>query len=91
MERDEIKRKLTVLFAKIFQDSQIDLSLIEYVDFADELGMDSIAFITLIIEIETEFGITVPDNLLLMDKFKNMDDAIQIVDTQLSTNKVKIG
>ena len=83
MNRDEIKEKLIVLCAEIFKDSNVDTDLLEYVDFADDLGMDSITFITLIVELEATFDITVPDDLLLMDNFKNMDDVIKVVAEQL--------
>ena len=83
MNRDEIKEKLISLCAEIFKDSNVDTDLLEYVDFADDLGMDSITFITLIVELEATFDITVPDDLLLMDNFKNMDDVIKVVAEQL--------
>lgn len=83
MNRDEIKEKLIALCAEIFKDSNVDTDLLEYVDFADDLGMDSITFITLIVEIEAAFDITVPDDLLMMDNFKNMDDIIKVVTEQL--------
>ena len=83
MNRDEIKEKLIALCAEIFKDSNVDTDLLEYVDFADNLGMDSITFITLIVEIEAAFDITVPDDLLLMDNFKNIDDVIKVVAEQL--------
>ena len=83
MNRDEIKEKLIALCAEIFKDSNVDADLLEYVDFADDLGMDSIMFITLIVEIEAAFDITVPDDLLMMDNFENMDDVIKVVAEQL--------
>ena len=79
MNRDEIKEKLIALCAEIFKDSNVDTDLLEYVDFADDLGMDSITFITLIVELEATFDITVPDDLLLMDNFKTMDDINKLV------------
>ena len=84
MNRDEIKEKLVALCTEIFKDSNVDTDLLEYVDFADDLGMDSITFITLIVELEAAFDITVPDDLLLMDNFKNMDDVIKVVAAQLA-------
>ena len=84
MNREEIKEKLIALCADIFQNSGVDTNLLEYVDFSDDLGMDSITFITLIVEIEASFEITVPDDSLLMDNFKNLDDVIQVVTDQLA-------
>lgn len=84
MSREEIKEKLIALCAEIFQNSGVDTDLLEYVDFEDDLGMDSLTFITLLVEVEAAFGITIPDDLLLMDNFKNMGDVIQIVVDQLA-------
>ena len=84
MSREEIKEKLITLCAEIFENSGVDTDLLEYVDFEDDLGMDSLTFITLLVEVEAAFGITIPDDLLLMDNFKNMGDVIQIVVDQLA-------
>lgn len=84
MTHDEIKEKIIVLCSEIFQNSGVDTDILEYVDFSDDLGMDSITFITLIVEIEAAFDIMVPDDLLLMDNFKNVDYIIGVVDEQLS-------
>lgn len=83
MSSEEIKEKLITLCAEIFQNSGVDTDLLEYVDFEDDLGMDSLTFITLLVEVEAAFEITIPDDLLLMDNFKNMGDVIQIVADQL--------
>lgn len=84
MSREEIKEKLITLCAEIFQDSGVDTDLLEYVDFEDDLGMDSLTFITLLVEVEAAFEITIPDDLLLMDNFKNLGDVIQIVVDQMA-------
>ena len=84
MSREEIKEKLITLCAEIFENSGVDTDLLEYVDFEDDLGMDSLTFITLLVEIEAAFEITIPDDLLLMENFKNMGDVIQIVVDQLT-------
>jgi len=84
MSREEIKEKLIALCAEIFQGSCVDTDLLEYVDFEDDLGMDSLTFITLLVEVEAAFEITIPDDMLLMENFKNMGDVIQIVIDQLA-------
>ena len=84
MSREEIKEKLITLCAEIFENSGVDTDLLEYVDFEDNLGMDSLTFITLLVEIEAAFEITIPDDLLLMENFKNMGDVIPIVADQLA-------
>jgi acyl carrier protein len=79
----EIKEKLIVLCAEIFQKTGVDTDLLEYVDFEDDLGMDSLTFITLIVEIESHFEIIIPDELLLMENFRTINAIGQIVENQL--------
>ena len=86
MTHNEIKEKIIALCSEIFQNSGIDADILEYVDFSDDLGMDSIVFITLIVEIEMKFDITVPDEWLLMDNFKNVDSVFKVVTEQLAKN-----
>ena len=86
MTHNEIKEKIIGLCSEIFQNSGIDADILEYVDFSDDLGMDSIVFITLIVEIEMMFDITVPDEWLLMDNFKNVDSVFKVVTEQLAKN-----
>ena len=50
MNREEIKERLIELCGEIFRDEGIDLGLIKYVDFYNDLGMDSISFISMIVE-----------------------------------------
>ena len=51
MTKELIKSNLIDLCSEIFKESNVDTDLIEYVDYVDDLGMDSITFITLIVEI----------------------------------------
>lgn len=83
MPTDEIKSELIQLITELFKEKGYDVDIIEYVDLIDDLGMDSITFITLIVEVEAVFGITIPDDMLLMDNFKNVHDTVQIVANQL--------
>lgn len=87
MTHNEIKEKIIAVCSEIFQNSGIDADMLEYVDFSDDLGMDSIVFITLIVEIEMMFDITVPDEWLLMDNFKNVDSVFKVVAEQLAKKR----
>ena len=79
MNREEIKERLIELCGEIFRDEGIDFGLIKYVDFYNDLGMDSISFISMIVEIEACFDITIPDDMLLMENFRNVTDVVHIV------------
>lgn len=70
---------------KVDEYLYIALDSIDCVDFINDLGMDSIMFITLVVEIETRFDITIPDHLLSMEHFNTIDAAVDIV-SKLSLN-----
>lgn len=86
MNKNDIKEKLIEICVKIFQGQDVDTDLIEYVDFVDDLGIDSISFITLVVEVEEAFGIVIPDDLMLMENLKNVDQIIHIIYDQLTCN-----
>ena len=46
--------------------------------------MDSITFISIVIEIESRFGIEVPDEMLQMENFKTVDDIVKVVTQELA-------
>ena len=80
MNSDEIKNKLINMIQTLFPDSGVDKDVLPYVDLIDDLGMDSITFISIVVEVEDLFGITVPDDMLLMENFRDIDGIIQIIE-----------
>ena len=62
-----------------FMPAREVMDLIEYVDLIDDLGMDSMIFLSVIIELETTFDIIIPDDLLLMENFREIDTIVDIV------------
>lgn len=84
MTREDIKKSIIDLLAELFVEQYFDRDILEYIDLIDDAGMDSITFISLIVEIEAKFNITVPDDMLLMDNFKNADDVTNVVHNELN-------
>lgn len=80
MDRKEIETKLADMLLKLFPDSGVDADIIRYVDLVDDLGMDSLTFVSIIIEIESTFDITVPDDMLVMDYFKSFEAIIDSIE-----------
>lgn len=76
MNRETIKKELVQLINTLFKDNGYDVEITENIDLIEDMGMDSIIFIAMIIEIEAKFGIIVPDDRLLMDNFKYVDEII---------------
>ena len=87
MERNEIKIKVVDILNTLFPNSGIDTSILEYVDLIDDLGMDSMTFISIVVEIEFVFNIIVPDDILLMENFKNVDDIVGGIENMMSTTQ----
>lgn len=79
METNKIKAEVIQLLSELFADKGFDTDIIEHVDLIDDMGMDSITFISIIVKIESKFNITVPDDVLLMDNFKKVDDIVVVV------------
>lgn len=79
MNKNEIKEKLIEICTKTFPNQDIDADLIEYMDFVDDMGMDSMTFISIVVEIETLFEITVPDDLILMENFRRVEDIVELI------------
>lgn len=88
MTTDEIKAEVINLISELFKDKGFDTDIIEYADLVDDMGMDSITFISIVVELEAKFNITVPDDMLLMDSFKKVDDIVAVVGNELAKGVV---
>lgn len=84
MNRAEITEKLIEKLKELFADRNVDTDTLEYVDLIDDLGMDSITFISIVVEVEDIFGITVPDDMLLMENFRNVDGITKIIEGEIN-------
>lgn len=84
MTQEKIKESVIDLLAELFAELNFDRDILEYIDLFNDAGMDSITFITLVVEIEAKFNVTVPDDMLLLENFKNADDILGIVENELA-------
>lgn len=75
--KNNIKTRLVRIIKDSFAEFDLDESSIQAIDLIEDLGMDSVTFITIVIQIEEEFKITIPDELLLMENFKNINLIMQ--------------
>ena len=87
MEKNEIKAKIIGIMSNLFQNSDVDTDVLKYVDLIDDLGMYSVNFISLIIELEAEFDIQIQDDQLLMDKFREYSSIYSIVEELLMSKE----
>lgn len=87
MCKDCIKEKVVDILSKIFYYKSVDKDLIEYVDLIDDLEIDSISFISMLVEIESAFGITIPDDFLLVNYFSTVEDIVNLVKSMLEAKE----
>lgn len=79
MDKSNIQNILADLIYDLFAVRKIDKDIIPYVDLIDDLGMDSITFISIIIDIEDKFNIVIPDEKLLLEEFRTFENVLNIV------------
>jgi len=83
MDLFEIRNKVMNVLSEMFADMNISTEVFELVDLADDLGMDSLTFITVIVKLEALFNITFPDEMLLMENFKTVDNIVTIINNEV--------
>lgn len=90
MKIEEVKEKLIQLIPNLFKDNGFEVKDIETCDLVEDLGMDSLIFMTLIVELEEVFELNIPDELLLVENFNRFDKILHIIATvvgnQISEN-----
>ena len=72
----------------LFPNSGVDSDILEYVDLIDDLGMDSVIFISMVVEIESIFEIIVPDDMLLMENFRNVDGILAVIESAMNVDEI---
>lgn len=89
MNENKIKLILIDILSALFPDCGFDKDILEFADLMDDLGMDSITFISIIVKIEEIFGIIVPDDMLLMENFRSVKDIVLIVEHEIEGKHVE--
>ena len=84
MTTEVIKKEIIELISELFVNKGVDTDVIEYADLIDDLGMDSITFISIVVEIEAHFGIEIPDQMMLLECFRQVDDIVSIVEKEIT-------
>ena len=87
MNETEIKDRVIKIVSNIFEERGFEKDVIEYIDLIDDAGLDSITFVSLVIEIETEFGITVPDEMLLPENFRQIDNFVSVIKHEITLSE----
>ena len=79
MNKEEIKSKIKDIIVE--QNSVNAPEVTDNADFEGDLGMDSIDNLELLMEIEREFGITIPDDEA--EKVSCLSDYVELVEKYL--------
>ena len=79
MTAETIKQEVIELISELFKDKGFDIDRIEYVDLIDDLGMDSITFVSMVVEIEDHFKILIPDDLLRFENFNSVNKIVKLI------------
>lgn len=80
MNKDFLKKNIKEIIISKLNLQELDDEIIENMDLYLDAAMDSLTFISIIIEIENVFDIIIPDDLLIMDKFRNFKKICDIVE-----------
>ena len=88
MREDILDKVLKVLNANL-ENTEITFEQTE--DDLSALGMDSIAFIRVIIALEEEFDIEIPDEYLLITEMNTLSKMTDVISTVLDNQNNSIG
>ncbi len=88
---NENKKRLIEIIFELTNCDELDSSMIDKVDLIDDLNFDSLTFISMIIEIEAKFSIIIPDNLLLIENFRNVGQIVEIIEKNQKKGNNKNG
>jgi acyl carrier protein len=87
MKAEKINSELIGLIINSFYDRGFEFDNVEYWDLIDDLNMDSITFISLVVEIEARFDIEVPDDLLLIEYFRSVDNIVKLIEDEITSKQ----
>ncbi len=87
MKHEEIKSAVAGVISEVFAEEKIEPVMIDTIDLVDDLGMESITFISLIMALEKKFVIRIPDAMIKAENFRKIDDIAAIIEGELAKQK----
>jgi acyl carrier protein len=75
MDRDELFEKIKVVIVDQLGADEDDIT--EEASFVDDLGADSLDIVELVMALEEEFGVSIPDEQA--EKIKTVGDAVDFI------------
>ena len=81
---DKIKIEVINIIKDVFKNVGIDTCFIEVGDLVEDFGMDSLTFISIVVDIETKYNIEIPVEQLFINNFKTVDNIVDIIWKELA-------
>lgn len=79
MNRKCTKKTIIDIISREFNIEEKDQKILDQIDLLEDLGIDSMSFISLIVEVEATFDIVIPDECMLIDNFRKLDSIVNVV------------
>ena len=76
---EKIKQDIIQIIYNLFNDRGFLDDISDYTDLVEDLGMDSMTFVSVIIEIESKFNIIFSDDMLQIENFKTIEKIVALV------------
>ncbi|MCI8371884.1 MAG: acyl carrier protein [Lachnospiraceae bacterium] len=83
-KNNEIKEIIVDIIKELIKDISLDLLQAD-ADLVD-LGLDSVVFVQLIVELEEKFQVDVPDEVLFISELNTINKMTQLVENLLGDN-----
>lgn len=74
-----VKKAIVDVISREFNIEEKDQKILDQLDLLEDLGMDSMSFVSIIVELETTLGIIIPDEYMLIDNFRKLDSIVNVV------------
>lgn len=79
MNMDEIEYKVIEVVSRVVILGESEKNMIKYFDLFEDIGVGSLEYVSIIIALEEAFGIIIPDEYLTMDRYRTIDNIVDIV------------
>lgn len=80
MNNSIVEKEVIDICLELFDIPELDRDTIVFLDFIDDLAMDSIIFMTLIVELETRLNICFSNDMLIETSFRNVKQICKNID-----------
>lgn len=80
MKKNFDKGMLKELLVEVLDSRGYSADEIECSDFIQDYGLDSITFVTIVVEIEQKFNVKILDEDLLLEKFRSLESIIYVIE-----------